>query len=258
MRSSHKQQAPSRQASSFLILVLLASAFGATARGQQLKTSIPEDRERGIQLYKQGDFAGASQILGTVVKRQKNDITAWHYLGLALAQLGKRDDARKAHEKAAKIAEALLDQMVTPQNSQLVDAAESAEQYLALSVNLSSRKLQEWRDRSSYLRVLTAATPGEMRVYGGKEVETKVRVLSKPEPTYTEEARKNQVTGTVILRAVFAVDGRVRAIHVVSGLPDGLSQRAILAAQHIKFIPATKDGKPVSMWMELQYNFNLY
>jgi hypothetical protein len=26
----------------------------------------------------------------------------------------------------------------------------------------------------------------------------------------------------------------------------------------IKFVPATKDGHQVSMWMQLEYNFNLY
>jgi TonB family protein len=83
-------------------------------------------------------------------------------------------------------------------------------------------------------------------------------VLSKPEPTYTEAARKNQITGTVILRAVFSSGGSVTNIHAVSGLPDGLTERAIAAAKQIRFVPATKDGRPVSMWMELQYNFNLY
>jgi hypothetical protein len=33
---------------------------------------------------------------------------------------------------------------------------------------------------------------------------------------------------------------------------------SIRVARQIKFIPATKDGRPVSMWMELQYNFGLY
>jgi len=44
----------------------------------------------------------------------------------------------------------------------------------------------------------------------------------------------------------------------VSGLADGLNERAIEAAQQIKFYPAVKDGQLVSMWMELQYNFDLY
>ena len=96
------------------------------------------------------------------------------------------------------------------------------------------------------------------KIFSGKDVTSKARVLEKPEPTYTEAARKNQITGTVVLRAVFSSSGQVTNIHAVSGLPDGLTERAIAAAKNIRFVPATKDGHPVSMWMELQYNFNLY
>jgi len=96
------------------------------------------------------------------------------------------------------------------------------------------------------------------KIFSGKDVTSKARVLEKPEPTYTEAARKNQITGMVVLRAVFSSSGQVTNIHAVSGLPDGLTERAIAAAKSIRFVPATKDGHPVSMWMELQYNFNLY
>ncbi|MDQ3665428.1 MAG: energy transducer TonB [Acidobacteriota bacterium] len=96
------------------------------------------------------------------------------------------------------------------------------------------------------------------RVFPGKEVSSKARVLSKPEPTYTEEARKNQVTGTVVLRAVFTSGGQVTNIRSISGLPFGLTERAIAAARQIRFSPATKDGRPVSMYIQLEYNFNLY
>jgi TonB family protein len=96
------------------------------------------------------------------------------------------------------------------------------------------------------------------KVFSGKDVTSKARVLSKPEPQYTEEARKNQVTGTVVLRAVFTSGGQVTNIRAVSGLPNGLTERAIAAARSIKFVPATKDGHPVSMYIQLEYNFNLY
>jgi TonB family protein len=96
------------------------------------------------------------------------------------------------------------------------------------------------------------------KVFSGKDVNSKARVLSKPEPQYTEEARKNQVTGTVVLRAVFTSGGQVTNIRAVSGLPFGLTERAIAAARNIKFVPATKDGRPVSMYIQLEYNFNLY
>lgn len=96
------------------------------------------------------------------------------------------------------------------------------------------------------------------RIFSGKEVSSKARVLSKPEPQYTEEARKNQITGTVVLRAVFTSGGQVTSIRAVSGLPFGLTERAIAAARQIRFSPATKDGHPVSMYIQLEYNFNLY
>jgi TonB family protein len=96
------------------------------------------------------------------------------------------------------------------------------------------------------------------RIFSGKDVTSKARILSKPEPQYTEEARKNQVTGTVVLKAVFSSAGQVTQIRAINGLPNGLTERAIAAARSIKFVPATKDGHPVSMWFQLEYNFNLY
>ena len=96
------------------------------------------------------------------------------------------------------------------------------------------------------------------RIFQGRDVTTKARLLSKPEPQYTEEARKNQVTGTVVLKVVFSSSGQVTNIQTMRGLPNGLTEKAIAAARQIRFEPATKDGHKVSMWMQLEYNFNLY
>lgn len=90
------------------------------------------------------------------------------------------------------------------------------------------------------------------------QVDQRARVLSKPEPQYTEEARQNQVIGTVMLRVVFSSEGKVDQIRAVRSLPFGLTERAIAAARQIKFVPAMKDGHAVSVHMQLEYNFNLY
>ena len=92
----------------------------------------------------------------------------------------------------------------------------------------------------------------------GKDVDQKARLAQKPEPVYTEAARQNQVVGTVVLKVVFTSSGNVSDIRIVSGLPFGLTENAVAAAKKIKFYPAMKDGKRVSMWMQLEYNFNLY
>ena len=96
------------------------------------------------------------------------------------------------------------------------------------------------------------------RVFSPREVTQKARILSKPEPQYTIEARQNNVSGTVVLRAVFGADGVVRNIRPVSSLPYGLTERAIMAARQIRFSPALKDGRPVSQYIQIEYNFNPY
>ncbi|HKG80307.1 MAG TPA: energy transducer TonB [Pyrinomonadaceae bacterium] len=95
-------------------------------------------------------------------------------------------------------------------------------------------------------------------VLTGWQVEQRARLLLKPEPKYTEEARRNQITGTVMLRVVFSSTGEVVQIQAVRTLPFGLTERAIAAAREIKFVPAIKGGRPVSVFMQLEYNFNLY
>jgi hypothetical protein len=61
-----------------------------------------------------------------------------------------------------------------------------------------------------------------------------------------------------MLRVVFASNGDVVQIRAVRSLPFGLTERAIAAARQIKFVPAVKGGQPVSVFMQLEYNFNLY
>jgi TonB family protein len=96
------------------------------------------------------------------------------------------------------------------------------------------------------------------RVYPPRDVSTRPRVISKPEPQYTEQARRDQITGTVVLRVIFSSSGDVTNINAVQKLGGGLTEKAIAAAHQIRFVPATRNGHPVSMYMQLEYNFNLY
>jgi hypothetical protein len=44
----------------------------------------------------------------------------------------------------------------------------------------------------------------------------------------------------------------------VYSLPDGLTEKAMAAALNIRFEPATKDDKPVSVIRNIEYNFSIY
>ena len=138
------------------------------------------------------------------------------------------------------------------------EAADALEKYLQLAPN--ARDKQTWTEQLESLRFHTASyrKSAGIDIFSGREVTTKARVLRKPEPQYTEAARRNGVRGTVVLRSVFSSDGTVKHFVVVSGLPDGLTEQALRAARRIKFVPATMDGRPVSMFIQLEYNFNLY
>ena len=96
------------------------------------------------------------------------------------------------------------------------------------------------------------------RVFTSPQVTERARVLSKPEPQYTEEARRADITGAVVLRVVFSKSGEVTNIRTIKPLPFGLTEKAIAAARLIRFVPAKRNGQPVSMYMQLEYNFNLY
>ena len=98
------------------------------------------------------------------------------------------------------------------------------------------------------------------RVFSQREVDSKAIILSRPKPAYTESARKDQVQGRVLVQVILDQSGTVRQPKVVSGseLAHGLPEQAIAAARQIKFTPAVKDGRTVSVQITLAYDFSVY
>ena len=84
-----------------------------------------------------------------------------------------------------------------------------------------------------------------------------VEVLSKPNPAYTEEARKLKIEGEVLLEVDFAATGNLTVVRVVRGLGYGLDEAAIKAAQQIKFKPAQDGGRPVDFRATVHIVFRL-
>ncbi|HLL71822.1 MAG TPA: energy transducer TonB [Pyrinomonadaceae bacterium] len=100
--------------------------------------------------------------------------------------------------------------------------------------------------------------PDYTRTFRVGEVTRKAQILAKPEPLYTEWARKFGVTGVVRLRLVLRRTGEVGDITLMTKLPHGLTQKAIEAAKGIRFKRAEKDGRYVSQYVTIEYNFNIY
>ncbi len=72
-----------------------------------------------------------------------------------------------------------------------------------------------------------------------------VEILYKPKPAYTDEARKLNLEGEVLLEVLFGANGELHINRVVRGLGHGLDEAAVSAANKIKFKPAQRNGSAV-------------
>jgi len=75
--------------------------------------------------------------------------------------------------------------------------------------------------------------------------ELPVKILSKPKPAYTAEARDLKLEGEVLVEVQFCAAGEIKILRVVKGLGHGLDEAAQQAAVAIRFKPAARDGAPV-------------
>ncbi|HUR81985.1 MAG TPA: M56 family metallopeptidase [Thermoanaerobaculia bacterium] len=86
---------------------------------------------------------------------------------------------------------------------------------------------------------------------------TPPKLLSSVDPKYTEEAKKNGIYGIVIVQAMINERGTVDAVQVLKPLPYGLDQTAADAIRQWRFAPATVNGEPVPVSLNLTINFRL-
>jgi outer membrane biosynthesis protein TonB len=95
-------------------------------------------------------------------------------------------------------------------------------------------------------------------------VTRKAILKSKPAPDYPKEAEEYSVVAVVKLRMVLMSTGKVSNIEAVKvtvpdGTPDNLTdafiRESVKAASKIKFDPAEKDGRKVSQYVHVEYNF---
>jgi TonB family protein len=74
---------------------------------------------------------------------------------------------------------------------------------------------------------------------------TAVEITYKPNPVYTDEARRLKLEGEVLLEVNFGANGQLQVNRVVRGLGHGLDEAAIAAASKMRFKPALRDGQPM-------------
>jgi TonB family protein len=145
------------------------------------------------------------------------------------------------------------------QPRRLKEAAENMEKYLQLNPNAAdAAALREQMETLLFYARAADETDPARKVYSASDNVARAVIMLKPEPGYTEEARRANISGVVRLRAVLAFNGQVEHILVLRRLSHGLTEKAVEAARRIKFQPATVNGLPVSQYIVLEYNFNVF
>ena len=88
--------------------------------------------------------------------------------------------------------------------------------------------------------------------------DTRPVFLHRTEPQYTEEARRRNISGTVILQVELLADGSVGTVKVLKGLSAGLNENAIEAARKTVFLPAVKNREFVTASIRMEMSFYLF
>src|SRR5262245_31124133 len=83
------------------------------------------------------------------------------------------------------------------------------------------------------------------------------RLLQEVKAEYTDEARRAGTTGEVVLEIVVRRDGSVGDVKLLHGLGGGLNDRARQAVRQWRFSPATRQGSPVDVIVEVAVEFKL-
>lgn len=81
--------------------------------------------------------------------------------------------------------------------------------------------------------------------------------IFKPEPEYSEEARKAKFQGAVMLSIIIDENGKTRDVKVIRPLGLGLDEKAIEAVLRWRFKPSLKDGRAVAVSANVEVNFRL-
>jgi TonB family protein len=79
-----------------------------------------------------------------------------------------------------------------------------------------------------------------------------------PDPSYSKNARKAKIQGTVSLGLLINPAGEVGDVEVCKNLEPSLDQQAVETVRGWKFTPATKDGQPVAVHVRVEVTFRLY
>jgi TonB family protein len=100
--------------------------------------------------------------------------------------------------------------------------------------------------------------PKDPSIFRQNTVDQKAVLLTKFEPDSNEFAQASGVAGMALYHTVIGPDGKAAEIAVARPIGFGLDENAVEAIRKASFQPAVKDGKPVSVLLDLVVQFRIF
>jgi TonB family protein len=77
------------------------------------------------------------------------------------------------------------------------------------------------------------------------------------DPQFSEQARAAKLSGIVLVNLIVDTNGMPRNVRVLRGVGMGLDEAAVESVKQYTFRPATMDGKPVAVLINVEVNFQI-
>jgi tetratricopeptide (TPR) repeat protein len=228
------------------------------------------DRDKGVELFNKGDFQGAVDVLGQVIKSGENDVVALYNLGLAYEKLNRTKEAVKSFEGAINTCDEIIDKVIHKKYEGIINDSnretvqdvlkkygkELEAGYLSIQKfsELSPKDAKSKKRQQTFAAIEAFAPNSDVaKTFSDKPPTKPLQIIKNPLPRGIKGEN-----GFIRVRVLFLSTGKVGAVILLNSLSKETNETVIQTARGIEFKPATIDEKPISVWKLIEYSFRSY
>lgn len=235
--------------------------------------------KKGIEFYEKGDYQNAISFLS-----KSEDVKELYYLGLSYEKTGKINKAQDAYKesfiKSYKLFFTAFEEwqnveinafrepfsdLLQKQKNNLQFGYASAENAYKLKSKIFERN--EWRIKAKVLFDARNLSKSDETIFSRSDKTiSPIKITEKPRASFPKDLdgspnapsdMRPNLTKTIKLFIVFGADGKIKLIMPTDENINSLTISSINSAEKIKFEPATKDDKSVTIHLEIAYSFTI-
>jgi len=92
--------------------------------------------------------------------------------------------------------------------------------------------------------------------YSVSDVDSPPKIVRQMPVTFPPQAKKDGITGKVIVRCLISADGKAEKLEIAESEPPGVfDDSALSSLKYWQFRPGIKNGELVSTWVKIPFKF---